>query len=352
MLKNILFYAGADRSSVKRIGPKIRKANCTMVSILSATATLLIGVALRKSFSAPGLAQNRMVYVFGIFLSVAILSLSFLARKRSWLVMPLVFLADLVYYAYGIFIGAFTDPGGKTVTFMVILILMSITFIKPPINIILATLVYDGIFVVCCLINKADPVLSTDLTDATIFGVLGIVSGIMINRMKIRGYISEEQTKEISRIDQLTNVQNRNAYELDLFSISQRFKRFLTCIYIDVNGLHELNNTKGHEAGDEMLKFVANQIKETFSDGYIYRTGGDEFVVFIPDMMSGDEDHLAKFLLERIEKRGYHVAIGYETSRLKHHSLEDLIKTAELKMFQNKNDYYKNIAARDARAEQ
>lgn len=349
MLKKLLFYAGTDRSGIKRIGPKIRKANCMMVCVLSATATLLIGIALRKSFSAPGLEQNRLVYTFGMILSIVILSLSFLARKYNWLVMPLVFLADLVYYAYGIFIGAFTDPNGKTVTFMVILILMSITFIKSPIDVILSTIFYDGIFIVCCLINKADPVLSVDLTDAVIFGVLGIVSGVMINRMKIRVYISEEQLKEVSRIDQLTDVRNRNAYESDLLSMPERCRKTLACVYIDVNGLHELNNSEGHEAGDEMLKFVAKQTKRTFSEGRVYRIGGDEFIIFVPDVMESDIACLASVLSKRIEKRGYHIAIGYATTRLKHCSMENLVKAAELEMFQSKEKFYKDIAARDAR---
>ena len=348
MLKRLLFYAGADRSSIKRIRPKIRKANCTMVCVLSATAALLIGIALRKSFSAPGLEQNRMVYIFGLVLSILILSLSFVARKHDWMVIPLMLLADAVYYSYGIFIGAFTDPGGKTVTFMVILILMSITFIKPPINIISATVFYDVAFIICCTINKTDPILSVDLTDAAIFGVLGMVSGIMINRMKIRGYISEEQLKEISRIDQLTDVRNRNAYEFDLLSIPEKCKKTLAYVYIDVNGLHELNNSKGHEAGDEMLKFVAKQAKRTFAEGYVYRIGGDEFVVFAPDM-TDDVEQLVNVLTEGIEKRGYHVAIGYATARFRHYLIEDLVKTAELRMFQDKNKFYKDIAAREAR---
>ena len=52
------------------------------------------------------------------------------------------------------------------------------------------------------------------------------------------------------------------------------------CVYIDANGLHELNNERGHEAGDLMLRFVAESLMEQFPKGSLYRVGGDEFVVF------------------------------------------------------------------------
>ena len=52
------------------------------------------------------------------------------------------------------------------------------------------------------------------------------------------------------------------------------------CVYIDANGLHELNNERGHEAGDLMLRFVADSLMEQFPKGSLYRVGGDEFVVF------------------------------------------------------------------------
>ena len=52
------------------------------------------------------------------------------------------------------------------------------------------------------------------------------------------------------------------------------------CVYIDANGLHELNNERGHEAGDLMLRFVAESLMEQFPKGSLCRVGGDEFVVF------------------------------------------------------------------------
>lgn len=57
----------------------------------------------------------------------------------------------------------------------------------------------------------------------------------------------------------------------------------LSCVYVDVNGLHELNNASGHEKGDQMLQTVALELQGRFGRDNCYRTGGDEFVAFVQD---------------------------------------------------------------------
>lgn len=342
-LKNVLFYAGADRTSIERAAPNIRKTNRVMLCTLSVIAVLLIGTMLILSFYMEGLRQNRIVYLVGAILSALVFILSFTTEKHIWLLTPLIYLACLIYYAYGIFLGTITEPEGKTVTFVVMLVIMPILFIEQPIRIILMTVFCDMVFILLCYFRKTGGTQTIDVVDGVLFGILGIASGLVINQMKVRSYINERKLQEISRIDQLTGVNNRNAYELDSFLIPEKCRHNLACVYIDVNGLHEINNSKGHESGDEMLKFVALQIKNTFPRGYIYRTGGDEFVVFIPDMSMVDLGRVIVDLLKQVETKNYHIAVGYETMGAKYLVLDELIKAAEMRMLIEKDRYYKNL---------
>ena len=84
----------------------------------------------------------------------------------------------------------------------------------------------------------------------------------------------------LSMTDQCTGLMNRRAYEAYLRENENHVFAAAACIYIDANGLHEINNACGHEAGDRMLRTTAECLKEQFPDGRIYRIGGDEFVVF------------------------------------------------------------------------
>ena len=347
---NCLLYSGVDASSLKRVMPSIHKANRIMVTTLSVIASLLIGAMLLLSFRADGVRQNRIVYGFGTTMSVLVFLFSQVARRADWLVTPLVYCVYSIFYLYGIFIGAVTDPGGKTVTFMVMLVFMPTLFISKPTRVILTTVVHDALFIFLCAQNKQEPILSIDIIDAVFFGLLGVSSGIVIGNMKIRGYVSEQKLQEVSRIDQLTQMNNRNAFEFDLFSISGKCRRSLTCLYIDVNGLHELNNAKGHEYGDEMLKTVAGQVKNSFSEEFTYRIGGDEFVAFIPDAENEDVRQKVAVLSEQVERSGYHIATGYDSMPLRQLSVRELIKSAEVEMYKNKSRYYEGIN-RSARSE-
>ena len=55
----------------------------------------------------------------------------------------------------------------------------------------------------------------------------------------------------------------------------------ISLIFLDINGLKKINDIKGHEAGDNLIKTAANILKTVFKDSYIFRAGGDEFVVVI-----------------------------------------------------------------------
>lgn len=348
-VKNTLLYAGADPASLKRITSKVRRTNRVMLITLSAIATFLIGVMLISSFLTSDLMQNRIVYTLGTVLSLLFFGLAFVTKTRERLLNPLIYVACSTYYLYGIALGTITEPEGKTVTFAVMLVIMPIVFIEKPFKTALMTVIYDTIFIVLCFYSKTGTLLKIDVIDGVLFGILGIATGAVINEMKIRGYISEKKLQEISRVDLLTGVNNRNAYELDLFSIPSSCQHNLACIYIDVNGLHEINNTEGHESGDRMLKFVAEQIKETFVNGYIYRIGGDEFVVFMPDKTIADLGYDAKRLSRKVEAKGYFIAIGYETMGAKYLVIEELIKAAETRMSVNKDSFYEDVENRDAR---
>lgn len=349
-LKNVFLYAGVDRLSYERARPKILKANLIMATVISALAAFLISILLISSFKSESIQQNRIVYELGLIMSLVILLASLtVTRRHPKIIMVIVYASYSIYYLYGILIGAITDPAGKTVTFMVMLVFMPILFIDRPLHILLVTTGYVIIFVALCLKTKVGAVLSIDSMDAVIFGVLGIVSGSVINHMKVKGYILEQRLQEISRIDQLTQMRNRNAYEFELDSIPELCKHSLGCLYIDVNGLHEINNEKGHEFGDKMLKRIATEIKYAFTDELSYRIGGDEFIAFIPDITEEELEKKIFEMIEKIEAENYHVATGYEVASIRHLSMYSLTKSAEAKMFRDKKRYYKDIANRDVR---
>ncbi|MGN0575336.1 MAG: diguanylate cyclase domain-containing protein [Ruminococcus sp.] len=148
------------------------------------------------------------------------------------------------------------------------------------------------------------------------------------------------EKQRLAERDLLTGLLNRNSYENNISSYAMKCRESIICIYIDVNGLHELNNTKGHSAGDEMLKTVANTVRTYFDDRDVFRIGGDEFVAFVCDSDENSVKRKLEQISEYLTECGYHISIGMykQTTPV---NIDELIKEAEKLMYDDKKEYYR-----------
>ena len=339
-LRSIFIYAGIDRFNYERITPKIYETNRIIITTFSAISTFLLVTFYIMTYFINAMRHNRNVYELGAIFSIALfICARFIAKRYNRVVISLVHIAVAAFYIYGILIGTVVSPEHAAVTFMVMLVFMPMLFIDRPLHAIIASAFYTTIFIFLCYRNKSPMIVSIDIVNVITFSILGMISGVVINHMKLRGYVVEQKLKEISRLDQLTQMNNRNAYELERDLVPSYARHHLTCIYIDVNDLHIMNNTMGHAYGDEMLKFVAEQIKRLFGKEFTYRTGGDEFVAFAPD--TGDWEITQKITEMRkvIEEEGYNVAIGADCREVRGIDIEKLVNLAEIQMYRDKDRY-------------
>ncbi|MBN2705917.1 MAG: diguanylate cyclase [Deltaproteobacteria bacterium] len=101
----------------------------------------------------------------------------------------------------------------------------------------------------------------------------------------------KERNREISRLlhtDHLTKVFNRNHLDEQLSAAckqAQRYGRALTVVICDIDHFKKVNDNYGHLIGDEVLKEIAQTLKETIRFGvdWVARYGGEEFVVVLPE---------------------------------------------------------------------
>ncbi len=157
--------------------------------------------------------------------------------------------------------------------------------------------------------------------------------------MFCRNVHTYNEIKEEGERDLLLNIYNRNRYEKDLASYKEWYEQSMACVYIDVNGLHELNNTKGHLAGDKMLREVAEQLKVNIGTQYAYRIGGDEFLAFIPDTEEDTVEKRCRKMEKDLEEKDIHVSVGIQWQE-EISTIEELVKRAERKMYAAKKAYY------------
>jgi len=147
------------------------------------------------------------------------------------------------------------------------------------------------------------------------------------------------RTEIAATTDSLTGVSNRVTYKKDLLIFDEEKPQEFSCVYIDVNELHLRNNKYGHAAGDEMLLYIANTLKEVFYGHKIYRMGGDEFLVFAENTSQDDIKKGIDMLNKQLEPMDYHVAVGmsYRTQNM---NTEEMVREAEIRMYEAKAKYY------------
>ena len=82
---------------------------------------------------------------------------------------------------------------------------------------------------------------------------------------------------DMANTDDLTGLANRRHF-ISYFG-EQRKNQPVTMLYLDVDSFKQINDSFGHQTGDEALVAVSYALKENFGDGFITRLGGDEFLI-------------------------------------------------------------------------
>ena len=167
--------------------------------------------------------------------------------------------------------------------------------------------------------------------------------------------VSEQQAQIDT--DVLTGLFSRNAYSRTLKKLDSAgpLPKDLAAFTIDINGLKTVNDSLGHEAGDELIRGAAACIVNAFGTGRsCYRTGGDEFVVLTP--MSREEAGDAIKALDQETRRwrgdkvkSLSVSAGFALSQdFDELTSEALVRESDKAMYKAKAAYYRK-AGRDRR---
>ena len=144
---------------------------------------------------------------------------------------------------------------------------------------------------------------------------------------------------QLTKKDALTGLLNRQAYYSET---SRSFKDITAIVSLDMNGLKAINDTYGHDAGDEALMTLALCISKSCKVRQsAYRMGGDEFTIVC---RKTSEDDVLK-LIERVKKyvseTKYSTSIGYCYQKDGFLGLDDLLKKSDEEMYKNKVEFYK-----------
>ncbi len=133
-------------------------------------------------------------------------------------------------------------------------------------------------------------------------GLLAREFNILIEQIKSKN----EMLAKMARIDAVTGLFNRLDLE-ERVEIERRYscrkEKAFSILLLDIDYFKKYNDTYGHVKGDEVLRVVANTIKESIlrPHDYTARYGGEEFIVILPESLEADSVTVAKRILKSVE---------------------------------------------------
>lgn len=179
----------------------------------------------------------------------------------------------------------------------------------------------------------------------------------MVTKIESRDQELVEKSKEIEKhafYDPLTGLPNRRLLSAQLeheIQAALRTNNFGAVFYIDLDNFKNINDSLGHDTGDELLSVAANRIKDSLRDSDICaRIGGDEFLAVLPGLNTNPHgaseqafsiaEQLRKVLTTPIEINGRSIhssaSIGISMFGVKTESAQDILKQADMAMYVSK----------------
>lgn len=336
---SFLDYGGLTETEYNSISEYILNSNKTVLRAFVPLALIVYAclIALSKQM---GLKKRTVTFiVFDLimmaFLAVVLYS-NFTQKKHITKKLPYIFLliVDLSLFAI-----SFDDLNRVFESYISITLLIPIIFVDRPYRMLLASLATVCVYIYGTFRLKTGIVAFVEAKNMVIMFFISLAFGSYFIRDRLMLYLNQRMLSYIGEMDVLTGIKNRNCYEADLNRLSLEKPDYLICLYVDVNGLHSLNNTQGHQAGDQMLLAVAQELKESFGIDHTYRIGGDEFLCFIKSMTLKQAEDSLKSITDRLNQNGYYIASGMAIGEGVI-VLKRLVKSAELAMYKDKKQYY------------
>lgn len=344
VLWKLFMYAGVEKEEYRSLQPDINKENCALLSVFSQIAGIMFFLLFIASMITHGFATvNSSTYLAcGVIMVAITLCVRFLVPRHPALVVPLVYVFEITLYAFGIRISMLhaDKPAVSAVAFLLV---SPMLFYDRPVRLSALIAAMAALFCGIAIRYKSGDVAETDIWNALTFGMVAVVSTMFMASIKIRALSQSRQIKHLSQTDLLTGAKNRNYYEDRLQAYPAMCASNLICVYADVNGLHEMNNAKGHPTGDRMLREVAEGMQRCFGQEHTYRVGGDEFVAFRVDGQPEDVIGEINRLGQALDEKGYHVSFGTAAREKAQGDLDmqALVNEAEANMFAAKRQFYR-----------
>lgn len=353
-VKNILLYGGISKEEYDRVKQPVVQANHKALIYWSVLVSFFWIYCLVMSINAKDYAMCRPAYIVALCCCIfSYLASRFVVTRFPDTLKLFKFIFRLSLLGGGIGI-AVCQWNLRSLTLFAVAIISPSIFIDSTFSSLAVHFCALVLYIVLGRNTISPDIYSWGLGNYILFSVFGFLIGNAINRERFERYVFAESAKELADIqrryayyDQMTGLKNRRAYEEKLSWLAKNAPAEFCIVSADLNGLKKANDTISHQAGDELITGAAECLSAAFEGiDTIYRTGGDEFCVFMDGPIAK-----AQLCIARLEdlmsqwKGQYNNSLSISTgvaSNENHDSIESIIAEADKNMYEYKRNYYIN----------
>lgn len=166
--------------------------------------------------------------------------------------------------------------------------------------------------------------------------MLEITGHFIISCFKRRELVKE--LRHMSLSDPLTLFGNRFALNEFVGQMSQTDS--IGVVYCDITGLKRVNDTKGHDAGDRLIKSACESLKRVFGEYGLFRIGGDELLAICMQITEEELKERETALRQDMKTHGVTMAVGTVWKKDEKIDIDRLMMESEKKMYEDKAAYY------------
>lgn len=286
-LRQFVFYGSIDKRIYEEAKSITGKSNLRTVKRLSVVTTFLFFLAGLFYLMVSGICTQ---FVSCMFISGGLGIVTYIALgipySRAKYCLPLVYVYSTMILLSTILLSGIINNHFSCVSFIACSVIFMMMFTDLPWHMFIVAGASAAIMILSSSLTKEMRLFQYDLLNIVIFGAASLFLCPYMMQIKFADILTRRKIERERDMDSLTQLYHKDVVRRTVNETLQ-LSAFHDCalMFLDVDNFKHFNDTYGHAAGDAILKYIADSIRQGCPDiATIGRYGGDEFIAFLPEV--------------------------------------------------------------------